>query len=90
MKIKPKEIKVVLPAFYLFDDEQEIVAFARDVNRIMHGYTRIKCESMGMAGNQYVGLFYLERDKEYNEFRAFVKNNILNEEYRDEREWDPS
>ncbi len=83
MKIKPKDISVSLPAYFLFDNQNEIALFARDVNRIMHGYTKVKYEELGMFSGQYVGIFYLSRDKEYMEYRSFVKNNVLDPEYHD-------
>lgn len=83
MKIKPKEILVDLPSYFSFKDYHEIPLFAQNLNKIMHGKTKVKYEELGMCDKEYVGIFYLERNKEYNEFRSFVKNNILNNEYKD-------
>ena len=69
MKIKPKEIYVNLPIALTFNKQDEVPAFASTINTIIHGKVKIKCEEIGFVGGQYVGLFYLQRNGEYQDLR---------------------
>lgn len=80
MKIKPKEIFVNLPIVLTdFADYHDIPAFASNINAIIHGKVKVKYEELGMLGPNYVAIFYLYRNGEYQELRKeFV--DLINEE----------
>jgi hypothetical protein len=80
MKVKPKEILVNLPIVLLFDGEDEIAKFASNINALIHGKVKVKCEELGVLNNQFVGIFYLQRNNEYGELRQQFINMIENEE----------
>lgn len=69
MNIKPKDIRVNLPIVLGFDDPEEIPKFAATINTIIHGKVKVKCEDLGILGTQYMGLFYIQRNDEYQELR---------------------
>lgn len=79
MKIKPKEILVNLHIALTFKDYHEIPIFAANINSIIHGKTKIKCEEVGIVDGQYIGIFYLQRNDEYHELRKsfldFIEEN---------------
>ena len=64
MKVRPKEVLLNLPVALLFDSTEEVVAFAANINAILHGKVRLKAEELGALGGRHVGLFYLQRDLE--------------------------
>lgn len=80
MKIKPKEVLVNLPIALLFADYHQIPEFASNINQIIHGKVRVKYEELGCLGGQYVGLFYLQRNQEFQEIRDEFKRLIEEEE----------
>ena len=69
MKIKPKEIFVNLPIVLMFKDQTEIPKLAANINQIIHGKIHVKYEEIGMLGDQYVGIFYLQRNDEFTDLR---------------------
>jgi hypothetical protein len=69
MHIKPKDLRVNLPIVLGFDDYHEIPAFASAINAIIHGKLRLKYEELGLLENQYMGIFYLHRNQEFQELR---------------------
>lgn len=74
MRVKPKEVLVNLPVALLFDQSSDIDSFAANVNSILHGKVKVKMEELGMLGGRHVGLFYLQRNDEYQEIRnEFVR-----------------
>lgn len=79
MKVKPKEIFVNLPIVLLFDDNDEIAKFAANINSLVHGKIKVKCEELGELNNQHVGIFYLNRNDEYGELRQQFVTMIDNE-----------
>jgi hypothetical protein len=83
MKVKPKEIMVVLPAAHLFQSEDEMASFASAINTIIHGKVKIKYEVLGQLGGQYVGLFYIQRNNESQEIHDEFVRLIEQEEIRD-------
>lgn len=80
MKVKPKEILVNLPVALMFNDSGEIASFAANINTILHGKVRLKFEELGKLGDQFVGLFYLDRNAEYFEIRNEFVQMIEREE----------
>jgi hypothetical protein len=80
MKIKPKEVLLNLPIVIMFPDHHEIPTFASNINQVLHGKVRVKYEELGMLGGQYVGLFYLQRNDEFDELRISFKQMIEQEE----------
>lgn len=80
MKVKPKEVLLNLPITLMFRDYHEIPAFAENINQLIHGKVKIKCEELGCLGGQYVGLFYLQRNDEFTEMRRTFKEMIEQEE----------
>lgn len=80
MKVKPKEALLNLPIVIMFTDYHEIPIFASNINQVLHGKSRVKYEELGMLGGQYVGLFYLQRNDEFDELRASFKQMIEQEE----------
>ena len=80
MKVKPKEVLVNLPAVHLFQNEDEITALAAAVNTIIHGKVKVKCEVLGSLGGQVVGIFYLQRNHEFQQIRDDFVGLIQQEE----------
>lgn len=80
MKVKPKKIMVNLPIVLMFDDEEGISKFASNINTLIHGKVKVKCETLGMLNNQYVGIFYLQRHDEFSQLREQFVSMIENEE----------
>ncbi len=80
MKVKPKEVLLNLPIVLMFEDYHEIPAFASVINQLIHGKVHVKCEELGLLGTQYVGLFYLQRNDEFDELRRSFKSLIEKEE----------
>lgn len=79
MKIKPKSILVDLPIVLMFQDYHEIKQFALTINTIIHGKVKVKTEELGLLGKKYVGLFYLQRNEEYDKLRkSFI--DLIEEE----------
>ena len=77
MKINPKEVFVLLPQIIMFDQSEKIPEFASNINTILHGKVRLKYEELGMLGGQYVGIFYLQRNDEFQSLRDEMMNMIL-------------
>jgi hypothetical protein len=71
--MKPKEILVDLPAVHIFSTEDEISALAAAANTFVHGKVKIKCETIGILGGQFVGLFYIQR----NEESQFLRDSFI-------------
>lgn len=69
MKIKPKELLVNLPIVLTFQTSDEITIFAVNINSLIHGKVKVKYEELGMLGPNHMGLFYLQRNNEYQELR---------------------
>lgn len=92
MKVKPKEIMVVLPAAHLFQSEEEMAQFASAINTIIHGKVKIKYEMLGQLGGQCVGLFYIQRNNEsqliHDEFRRLIEQEEMNEVEVTEHEYE--
>jgi hypothetical protein len=80
MNIKPKEIFVNLPIVLTFDDADGILAFVSNINTIVHGKVKVKCEDLGNLGGKHVGIFYLQRNGEYQDLRESFIELIENEE----------
>ena len=80
MKVKPKEILVNLPTVIMFADYHEIAPFASNINQLIHGKVKVKYEELGQLAGQYVGLFYLQRNDEFEELRTTFKQMIEREE----------
>lgn len=80
MKVKPKEVMLNLPITLMFRDYHEIPEFAKNINQLVHGESKIKYEELGLLGGQYVGLFYMNRNDEFAEMRASFKQMIEEEE----------
>lgn len=82
MKIKPKDIQVNLPIALTFKNADEIPAFASTINTIIHGKVRVKCDEVGFLDGQYIGIFYLQRNSEYQDLRESFVNLIEAEEVK--------
>jgi hypothetical protein len=80
MHIKPKDIRVTLPIVLTFDTADEIPAFAASVNTIIHGKVKMKCEELGALDSKHIGMFYLQRNGEYQALRDSWMNLIETEE----------
>ncbi len=80
MKVKPKEIMVNLPIVLMFDDEDDVLKFASNINTIINGKVKIKYELLGMLNKQHVSIFYLQRHDEFSELREQFVSMIENEE----------
>jgi hypothetical protein len=80
--IKPKEALLNLPIALLFDQSEKISSFAANINTILHGKVRLKAEELGTLGGQYVGIFYLQRNNEYqqiyDEFIRLIEEEQIN------------
>jgi hypothetical protein len=86
MSIKPKEALLTVPIVLMFDSSDEIACFASNVNAILHGKQRLKTEELGVLGGRFVGIFYLERGKEYQELRDSFVRLIDEEEFGSQEE----
>lgn len=74
MNIKPKEIAVNLPIVLTFDEHDKIFEFAANINTLIHGKVKVKCEHLGVLGAKQIGIFYLQRNGEYQSLRdSFVE-----------------
>jgi hypothetical protein len=80
MHIKPKEIFVNLPIALTFENADGILAFVSNINTIIHGKVKVKCEELGSLGGKHVGIFYIQRNGEYQELRNSFMELIENEE----------
>jgi len=69
MNIKPKDVRVTLPIVLTFESADEIPAFAATINTIIHGKVKVKCEELGALDSKRIGLFYLQRNGEYQALR---------------------
>lgn len=77
MKIKSKKVLIDIPCFQLFDDYHEASIFAQAINEVLHGKEKVKYEEIGMMGSKYVVLFYFHHDKEFIEFRKYLRENVI-------------
>lgn len=82
MKIKPKEVLLNLPTVIMFADYHEIPSFASNINQVLHGKVKVKYEELGMLAGQYVGLFYLQRNDEFDDLRSTFTQMIEREEMK--------
>lgn len=74
MKVKPKEAFLNLPIVLSFDDEDGSPAFASNINTILHGKIKVKYDSLGILGEKYMSIFYLQRNDEYHDLRdSFIQ-----------------
>ncbi len=74
MKIKPKTLMVNLPIALTFDSWDEIPKFAATINSIVAGRSLLKCEKIGSVEGKHIGIFYLQRNDEFQNLR----NSFLN------------
>ena len=86
MSFKPKEALLTVPIVLMFDSSDEIACFAANVNAILHGKQRLKTEDLGILGGRFVGIFYLERGREYQELRDSFVRLIDEEQYGTQEE----
>jgi len=82
MNIKPKEIFVNLPIVLTFDEYDKVFEFAANINTLIHGKVKVKCEHLGVLGAKQVGLFYLQRNGEYQALRDSFVDLIEEEEMK--------
>lgn len=82
MKVKPKEVLLNLPIVLMFTHGYQIPEFASNINQLMHGKVKVKYEEVGVLGEQYVGLFYLQRNDEFSQLRQEFVTLIEQEEIR--------
>lgn len=82
MKVKPKDVLLNLPTVIMFGDYHEIPNFASNINQVLHGKVKVKYEELGMLAGQYVGLFYLQRNDEFDDLRDTFKQMIEREEMK--------
>lgn len=74
MKIKPKDIQVNLPIVLIFKNSDEITSFASSINTIIHGKVKVKYDEIGSIDGKYIGIFYLQRNEEYQRLReSFIE-----------------
>jgi hypothetical protein len=83
MKFKPKEVMVNLPTVLTFQAENEIAPTAAAFNAFIHGKVKMKYEVLGVLGNQYVVLFYMQRNNESQQLHdEFIEMINAEEEQR--------
>jgi hypothetical protein len=80
MKVKPKEVLLNLPIVLMFKEYDQIPEFASNVNQLISGKVKIKYEELGVLGGQYVALFYLQRNLEFDTLRIEFRTMIEAEE----------
>lgn len=80
MKVKPKEVFLNLPIVLMFEDDMKVAEFAANINTLIHGKVKIKCEELGLLGGQFVAIFYLQRNDEFAELRQQFMEMIEHEE----------
>lgn len=81
MKVKSKEVLVNLPCHFEFYNEDECATMAANINSVLHGRQRVKYDIMGKRGDMVVGLLYLDRSKEYLDYRNFILKIIIDGDY---------
>lgn len=90
MKIKPKSVLLNVPVALMFDAKEEIGVFAATINTLLVGKVRLKSEELGKLGEQYVGLFYLQRNEEYqhlyDRFVELIEQQVSSVEYKEVEE----
>jgi hypothetical protein len=81
LKIKPKEVMVNLPIVLLFSTEDEIPKLCSHFNLFLHGKSKLKYDLLGTLNDQFVGIFYLQRNEEFhqlrNEFVALIEQEEI-------------
>lgn len=82
MKIKPKEVLLSLPIVLMFSDAYKVPEFAANINQLVFGKVKVKYEELGSLGDQFVGLFYLQRNDEFTELRQQFMTLIEQEQIR--------
>lgn len=82
MKVKPKEVLVNLPIVLMFEDDMKVAEFAANINTLIHGKVKVKCEELGMLGGSVAAIFYLQRNGEFTELRQQFMEMIEREEMR--------
>lgn len=80
MKIKPKSVLLNLPIVLTFEYVNEIPKFASNINTLLNGKSKIKYEELGFLGEKFIGIFYLQRNDEFNSLREEFKIMIEKEE----------
>jgi hypothetical protein len=85
MKVKPKEVLLNLPIVLLFQQSSEIAGFASNINQLINGKIKVKYEELGILGEQHIGLFYLNRNDEFDELRQDFITLIEQEEIRNHK-----
>lgn len=85
MKVKPKEAMVNVPVVLLFNTEDEIPALASGFNTFLHGKVKMKYEVLGTLNEQFVGLFYLQRNNESQQLRDEFMRLIEQEQIENQR-----
>lgn len=80
MKVKPKEVLLNLPIVLMFSDACKVPEFAANINQLVSGKVKVKYEELGSLGDQFVGLFYLQRNDEFTELRQQFMTLIEQEE----------
>lgn len=82
MRVKPKEVLLNLPIVLMFEVGYKIPEFAANINQLVHGKVKVKYEELGQLGEQYVGLFYLQRNDEFMQLRQEFISLIEQDEIR--------
>lgn len=82
MRVKPKEVLLNLPTVIMFGDYHEIPNFASNINQVLHGKVKVKYEELGQLAGQYVGIFYLQRNDEFDDLRGSFIQMIEQEELK--------
>lgn len=85
MKIKPKEVLVNLPVVLTFTHENEDAVLAAGFNTFIHGKVKLKYETLGKLNDQYVSIFYIQRNGEFHSIRSEFVNLIEQEEIIENR-----
>ena len=79
-KVNIESISVTMPMVRLFQSEDEVSSLAAAVNTIIVSKIKIKCETLGTLGGQFVGLFYLQRNHDSQQLHDQFMQLIESEE----------
>ena len=83
MKIKAKQIPLIVPTVIPFDDIFHTTHFAETLNQMIHGKSKIKFEILGKLNYKVMVLFYFTRNSEFHSVKKEFKELIEREEVSD-------
>ena len=80
MKVKPKQIPLIVPTVAQFDKSDDAIKFAETLNHMVHGKSKMKMEHLGSLAGKEMFLFYFARNAGCQAVRNEFKQLIEQEE----------